>query len=45
MIPAGCAPLILALFPAADSAGYEPRAGCLKGINEPFITTRCSRRP
>ncbi|XP_062208772.1 GDSL esterase/lipase At1g28600-like [Phragmites australis] len=34
MIPAGCTPPILVLFTDADPAGYDPRTGCLKEINE-----------
>ncbi|KAL6850107.1 hypothetical protein ACP4OV_020736 [Aristida adscensionis] len=34
MVPAGCAPPILAMFAGADAAGYDPRTGCLKEINE-----------
>ncbi|TKW12105.1 hypothetical protein SEVIR_5G015200v4 [Setaria viridis] len=34
MVPAGCDPPILTFFPSADPASYEPRTGCLKGMNE-----------
>uniref|UniRef100_A0ACD6AK23 Uncharacterized protein n=1 Tax=Avena sativa TaxID=4498 RepID=A0ACD6AK23_AVESA len=32
--PLGCTPPNLFFFPSADPAGYEPRTGCLKGLNE-----------
>ncbi|TKW14155.1 hypothetical protein SEVIR_5G148800v4 [Setaria viridis] len=32
--PMGCSPLNLAMFPSADPAGYDPRAGCLKQLND-----------
>ncbi|XP_062225747.1 GDSL esterase/lipase At5g45910-like isoform X2 [Phragmites australis] len=34
MIPAGCSPPILVMFADADPAGYDPRTGCLKDMNE-----------
>uniref|UniRef100_A0A0A9M190 Uncharacterized protein n=1 Tax=Arundo donax TaxID=35708 RepID=A0A0A9M190_ARUDO len=34
MVPAGCAAPILVMFPDADPAGYDPRTGCLKDMNE-----------
>lgn len=32
--PMGCSPLNLAMFPSADPAGYDPRTGCLKQLND-----------
>lgn len=32
--PLGCTPPNLFFFPSADPAGYEPRTGCLKDLNE-----------
>ncbi|CAM0908264.1 unnamed protein product [Alopecurus aequalis] len=32
--PLGCTPPNLAFFPSADPAGYEPRTGCLKDLNQ-----------
>ncbi|TVU22933.1 hypothetical protein EJB05_32654 [Eragrostis curvula] len=34
IIPFGCAPPVLVKFADRDPAGYDPRTGCLKGINE-----------
>ncbi|XP_062189544.1 GDSL esterase/lipase At5g45910-like [Phragmites australis] len=34
VIPVGCAPPVLVTFADADPAGYDPRTGCLKAINE-----------
>jgi hypothetical protein len=34
VIPVGCAPPVLATFADPDPAGYDPRTGCLKAINE-----------
>ncbi|KAJ1282000.1 hypothetical protein BS78_03G016400 [Paspalum vaginatum] len=32
--PLGCSPPNLAMFPSADPAGYDPRTGCLKQLND-----------
>ena len=34
MIPVGCAPPVLVTFADPDPAGYDPRTGCLKAIND-----------
>lgn len=34
VIPVGCAPPVLVTFADLDPAGYDPRTGCLKAINE-----------
>ncbi|ONM28326.1 GDSL esterase/lipase [Zea mays] len=38
VIPVGCAPPVLATFADPDPAGYDPRTGCLRSINE--VATR-----
>lgn len=37
VIPVGCAPPVLATFADPDPAGYDPRTGCLRAINEVAI--------
>lgn len=34
VIPLGCAPPVLVTFADPDPAGYDPRTGCLKAIND-----------
>ncbi|RLN22480.1 GDSL esterase/lipase [Panicum miliaceum] len=34
VIPVGCAPPVLVTFADPDPAGYDPRTGCLKAIND-----------
>ncbi|CAD6240637.1 unnamed protein product [Miscanthus lutarioriparius] len=34
VIPVGCTPPVLTTFADPDPAGYDPRTGCLKAINE-----------